>query len=365
MKFKRAICYRVFHEIRTYDLDFIQVKVCVRGIPLTPKAKASQGDCMAIYHCSTKTVNRSSGRTAVASAAYRAGEKLEDKRTGLTHDFTRKDGVAHSEIISNLDIEIDRNELWNLAEKTENRKDARTAREWVIALPDELDADQRKDLAKDFARSLVDRYDVIADLAIHEPSKGGNDKNHHAHIMLTTRKAELDADNKLTLTTKTDIELSNAKRKSLDMGTTQEDIKQIRETWADLANTALERAGYREKIDRRSYADQGNGLQATIHEGTKVTQLRRQGINTEISRFNDNVKQQNTQQLHQEKQQKESVLQRGLNRVEQGFEQWQKNQEAKRLELERQQQLKQQQEQIMKVAQRSKSRSNDMDGPSL
>ena len=320
---------------------------------------------MAIYHCSTKTVNRSSGRTAVASSAYRSGEKLKDERTGLTHDFTRKDGVAHSEIVSNLDIEIDRSELWNLAEQSENRKDARTAREWVIALPDELDADQRKDLAKEFAQSLVDRYGVIADLAIHEPSKGGNDKNHHAHIMLTTRKAELDADNKLTLTTKTDIELSNAKRKSLNMGTTQEDIKQIRETWADLANHALERAGYREKIDHRSYADQGNGLQATIHEGTKVTQLRRQGINTEISRFNDNVKQQNTQQLHQEKQQKESVLQRGLNRVEQGFEQWQKNQEAKRLELERQQQLKQQQEQIMKVAQRSKSRSNDMDGPSL
>ena len=196
MKFKRVICYRIFHEMRTYDLDFIQVKVCVRGVPLNPKkllrnflkAKASQGNCMAIYHCSTKTVNRSSGRTAVASSAYRAGEKLKDERTGLTHDFTRKDGVAHSEIISNLDIEIDRSELWNLAEKTENRKDARTAREWVIALPDELDADQRKDLAKDFARSLVDRYDVIADLAIHEPSKGGNDKNHHAHIMLTTRK---------------------------------------------------------------------------------------------------------------------------------------------------------------------------------
>ena len=116
-----------------------------------------------------------------------------------------------------------------MAEKTENRKDARTAREWVIALPDELDADQRKDLAKDFAKSLVDRYMfVIADLAIHEPSKGGNDKNHHAHIMLTTRKAELDTDNKITLTTKTDIELSNAKRKSLGMGTTQEDIKQIK-----------------------------------------------------------------------------------------------------------------------------------------
>jgi hypothetical protein len=78
---------------------------------------------------------------------------------------------------------------------------------------------------------------VIADLAIHEPSKGGNDKNHHAHIMLTTRKAELDPDNKLTLTTKTDIELSNAKRKSLNMGTTQDDIKQIRETWAGLSQS--------------------------------------------------------------------------------------------------------------------------------
>ncbi|WP_180169707.1 MobA/MobL family protein, partial [Acinetobacter sp. YH12021] len=265
-------------------------------------------------------------------------------RTGLTHDFTRKDGVAHTEIVSNLNIEIDRSQLWNLAEQSENRKDARTAREWVIALPDELDADQRKDLAKAFATALVDRYGVIADLAIHEPSKGGNDKNHHAHIMLTTRKAELDPENNLTLTTKAEIELSNAKRKSLGMGTTQDEIKQIRETWANLANRALERAGIQEKIDHRSYADQNNGLQATIHEGTKVTQLRRKGIDTEISRFNDNVKQQNAQQLDQQKQQKESVLQRGLNRVDQGFDQWQKNQETKRLELERQAEMKRQQE---------------------
>ena len=310
---------------------------------------------MAIYHCSTKTVNRSSGRTSVASSAYRAGEKLEDERTGLTHDFTRKDGVAHSEILSNLDIEIDRGELWNLAEKTENRKDARTAREWVIALPDELDADQRKDLAKEFAKSLVDRYGVIADLAIHEPSKGGNDKNHHAHIMLTTRKAELDTDNNLILTTKTDIELSNAKRKSLDMGTTQDEIKQIRETWANLANFALEKAGIQEKIDHRSYADQGNGLQATIHEGTKVTQLRRQSIDTEISRFNDHVKQQNFKYLNQQKLTKESTIQSGLNRVDQGFEQWQKNQEAKRLELE-QQRLEQQ-----RLEQANRKTSPDLD----
>lgn len=299
---------------------------------------------MAIYHCSTKTINRSSGRTAVASSAYRSGEKLKDERTGLCHDFTKKSGVVHTEIISNLDVEIDRNELWNLAEKSENRKDARTAREWVIALPAELNTDQRKDLAKEFTRSLVDRYNVIADLAIHEPSKGSNDKNHHAHIMLTTRKAELSADNKLNLTSKANIELSNAKRKAQEMGTTQEDIKQIREVWANLANQALERAGNKEKIDHRSYADQNNGLQATIHEGTWVTQLRRKGINTEISRYNDTVNEYNTKQLNQQQQQKDSVLQQGLDRVNRSFDQWQKNQESRRLELERQTQIKQQAE---------------------
>ena len=220
---------------------------------------------MAIYHCTTKTVNRSSGRTAVASMAYRAGEKLIDERTGLTHDFTKKEGVVYTEILSNLDTELDRSKVWNLAEKSENRKDARTAREWVIALPDELDEEQRKELAREFAQSLVDRYGVVADLAIHAPSKGGDDKNHHAHILLTTRKAELDTENKLVLTQKSEIELSNTKRKSLGMGTSQEEIKQIRATWANLANHALEYAGYRERIDHRSYADQGNQLQATIH----------------------------------------------------------------------------------------------------
>ncbi|HIU64307.1 MAG TPA: MobA/MobL family protein [Candidatus Avacidaminococcus intestinavium] len=317
---------------------------------------------MAIYHCSTKTVNRSSGRSAIASIAYRAGEKLEDKLTGLTHDFTRKGGVVYTEILSNLDIEIDRGELWNLAEKTELRKDARTAREWVIALPDELDEEQRKELARDFAKSLIDRYDVVADLAIHAPSRNGNDKNHHAHILLTTRKAELDPENKLVLTKKADIELSNAKRKTLGMGTTQEDIKQVREKWANLANHGLEIAGYRQKIDHRSYADQGNGLQATIHEGSKVTQLRRKNIDTEVSRFNDNVKLQNSQQLKHDHHQKEKVLDQGFNRVEQGFEQWKKVQEAQRLELEHQQRLKLEQERTMKQTYRQKMTRS---GPSL
>ena len=318
---------------------------------------------MAIYHCSTKTVNRSSGRSSVAAAAYRAGDEIKDQRTGLNHDFTRKEGVAYSEIISNLDIEIKRAELWNLEEEKENRKDARTAREWVIALPDELNPEQRTQLAKDFAQSLVDRYNVVADLAIHEPSKGGSDKNHHAHILLTTRQAQLDQDHQLTLTTKTAIELSNTKRKALGMTTSQEEIKEIRAAWADLANKALEQAGYRDRIDHRSYVDQGKELQPTIHEGSKVTQLRRQGIETEISRFNDEIKHQNEKRLNPSIQYREQALEQGLNRVEDRFEQWKKEQEAKKLAQEKQLKLQQEQDKQARLVkqQENKTESRGME----
>ena len=318
---------------------------------------------MAIYHCSTKTVNRSSGRSSVAAAAYRAGDEIKDQRTGLNHDFTRKEGVAYSEIISNLDIEIKRAELWNLAEEKENRKDARTAREWVIALPDELNPEQRTHLAKDFAQSLVDRYNVVADLAIHEPSKGGSDKNHHAHILLTTRQAQLDQDHQLTLTTKTAIELSNTKRKTLGMTTSQEEIKEIRAAWADLANKALEQAGYQDRIDHRSYVDQGKDLQPTIHEGSKVTQLRRQGIETEISRFNDEIKHQNEKLLNPGIQPREQALVNGLNRVEDRFEQWKKEQEAKKLAQEKKFKLQQEQEKQARLVkqQENKTESRGME----
>ena len=319
---------------------------------------------MAIYHCTTKTINRSSGRTAVAASAYRSGGKLKDERTGLTHDFTKKEGVAHSEIISNLGVPIDRSDLWNMAEQAENRKDARTAREWVIALPDELDANDRKELARDFARNLVNKYGVVADLAIHEPSKGGDDRNHHAHIMLTTRKAVLHG-NDIKLTDKADIELSNAKRSKLGLGTTQEDIKAVRQMWAEVANNALERAGQRQKIDHRSYADQNSQLQPTIHEGNAVTQLRRQGIETEISRYNDRVKQSNTKGIEQEQARNTDVLDTGLTRANNRLDQWQKNQEAKRQEKERLEQLKRQQElekQRAEQASRQSSRSSSKGG---
>jgi len=108
-----------------------------------------------------------------------------------------------------------------------------------------------------------------------------------------------------------------------------------------------------EKIDHRSYTEQGNGLQPTIHEGTWVTQLRRKGIDTEISRYNDDIKQNNAKYSYQLKQRTESVLEAGLSRVDQGFEQWKQKQEAKRLELELKERLRLEKQQAEEKLKRS------------
>ena len=224
---------------------------------------------MAIYHCSAHNVSRSSGRTATASIAYRAGERIYDQRTGLTHDYTKRarhQEIAHTQIISNLGVIIDRSELWNLAEMRENRKDARTAKEFVVALPHELDKTKRQDLAIAFAQHLVNRYGCVADVAIHTPSQAGDERNHHAHILLTTRKAELDHKNKLVLTDKIDLELSNAKRKKLGLEPTSKEIISIRQDWERIANAHLARAGIAERIDHRSHNELENGKIPQIHE---------------------------------------------------------------------------------------------------
>jgi hypothetical protein len=110
---------------------------------------------VAIYHCSTKPLARSSGRSAVAAAAYRSGESLVDERQGLEHDYTRRSGVLHSELVLPEGAgQWSRAALWNAAEQAEKRKDARTAREWEVALPDELGEAERRELAVRFACGL-------------------------------------------------------------------------------------------------------------------------------------------------------------------------------------------------------------------
>jgi len=209
---------------------------------------------IAIFHATTKPLSRSAGRSSVAAAAYRAGVKLEDHRTAMVFDFTRRSGVMSADIVAPDDaaeFASDRTSLWNAAEQAEKRKDSRTAREWIVALPAELDAEQRTDLARDFARELVKRYGVAADVAIHAPSRGGNDRNYHAHILCTTRVVSGDK-----LGEKSELELSDSKRKTLGLVPAADEISTLRERWAALANAVLEKAGTAARIDHRSLAAQ-------------------------------------------------------------------------------------------------------------
>lgn len=190
----------------------------------------------------------------MAAAAYRAGVALVDARTGMAHDFTRRAGVVEASILAPAGaggFASDRQALWDAAEAAEKRKDSRTAREWILALPAELDAEQRADLARDFARELIERYGVAADVAIHAPARDGDERNHHAHILCTTRKVEGE-----TLGEKCELELSDSKRKALGLGPAAAEISAIRERWAELANVALEKAGQSARIDHRSLGDQ-------------------------------------------------------------------------------------------------------------
>src|SRR3546814_2670587 len=144
---------------------------------------------MAIYHLAVKSVSRSTGRSAVAAVAYRAGVALENERDGLVHDYTRRSGVEDAFIVvpEGAEWAQDRSALWNAAEAAEKRKDAKVAREYELGLPAELDAGQRRDLVRAFAEDIRDRYGVAVDAAIHAPHDYGDDRNHHAHVMTTTR----------------------------------------------------------------------------------------------------------------------------------------------------------------------------------
>lgn len=309
---------------------------------------------MAIYHCTTKPISRSNGRSATASSAYRAGEKIKDLRTGEIHDYTKKQGVEYTEIISNLNHPLSRSEVWNTSELTETRKNSRVAREFIVALPNEINSEQRKDLAKEFAEHLVTKYSVVADLAIHAPSKDGDDRNHHAHIMITTRKASI-VDNELKFTDKADLELSNTQRKDRGLCVTQDEIKEIRETWANMANKALELSGSKERIDHRSYEDQNLDLEATIHEGPKVTQLRRKGIETEISQHNDQVKFNNEKQMRSSPEDMQQMLDRANDFASSRLNEW-----KARKEQERQEQLKVQKQEQARIEAANKQKEESL-----
>ena len=220
---------------------------------------------MAIYHLSVKTISRSAGRSATAAAAYRAGVEITDERTGEIHDYTRKGGVESAALIlpdNAPEWASDRAQLWNAAEQAEKRKNSTVAREFEIALPAELSPAEREKLAHDFARELVKRHGCAADVAIHAPGKEGDNRNHHAHILLSTRRLEADGFGEKT-------------RELDDQKTGKAIVTEWRERFATLQNERLREAGHSVQVDHRSLEAQGIEREATRHLGPTATAIER------------------------------------------------------------------------------------------
>ena len=244
---------------------------------------------MAIYHFSVKPISRGDGRSAVAAAAYRSAQILDDHRYGKVQDYERKSGVELSQIYAPADVSpdlLDRNKLWNAVEKSENRKDACLAREFEIAFPNELNEQQRKAMLDELCKQIVNKYAVVVDASIHAPHTevGSDERNYHAHIMFTTRA--IDPSSGL---------FADEKYRDFNRPQGSKTVKEWREDFALLANKHLELGGFESRVDHRSLKDQGSDLEPTIHEGPEVTAMRRRGIDTEISIKNDAISKRNNE----------------------------------------------------------------------
>ena len=236
---------------------------------------------MADYRLSAKIIGRSSGRSSVAAAAYRAGAQLHDERTGLDHDYTRKNGVLHTEILAPDDAPEwmkDRAKLWNAVEAVERRKDAQLAREIQLSLPHELDARQNKALVLDFIQThFVDRG-MIADVAIHAPDRQGDQRNIHAHVMLSTRVLTGDG-------------FGNKNRQ----WNTNETLENWRKSWADHQNEVFRELSMEQRVDHRSYEDQGIDREPMQHLGTVANDMERRGKQSRVGDENRARQQRNAE----------------------------------------------------------------------
>ena len=255
---------------------------------------------MAIYHCSIKIISRGKGKSAVAAAAYRSGETLTNEYDGITHDYSRKGGIVHTEILLPDHAPAEyagRSVLWNAVEKAEKAKDAQLAREIELALPHELTREQSISLVREYVKEQFVSAGMCADIAIHDK----NDGNPHAHVMLTTRPIEqdgtwgakqkkeyiLDRDgNKIY-----DPKKRSYKCKSIPATDWNEQTKaeEWRSAWAEICNQVLEQNGHTERIDHRSYARQGIDQIPSVHLGVAAFQMEKRGIRTERGNLNREI----------------------------------------------------------------------------
>ena len=245
---------------------------------------------MAIYHLCIKIISRGKGKSAVAASAYRSGEKIKNEYDGELHDFTRKGGIAHTEILlpQNAPQEFsDRGTLWNSVEKIEKSKNSQLAREIEVALPKELDREKQINLVREYVKENFVKVGMCADIALHDK----NDGNPHCHILLTMRPLNEDT------TWGAKLKLKNGNYKTRKINTTdwneQDKAEEWRKAWADITNKYLEGNSIQDKVDHRSYQRQGIEQIPTIHLGVSATQMEKKGIATDRGNISREIKQQN------------------------------------------------------------------------
>lgn len=243
---------------------------------------------MAIYFADLKTISRARGDSLAAALAYRTGACIVDQRTGVTHDYSRKaarvldvltvapDHAGEATIVA----ESDAAGLWAAAEAAETRKNSMLAREIVLAVPHEIPLDRQKMCARNFAAWLSERLGVAATVALHAPGRGGgDDRNVHAHVIFSTRKATIDVrDHVVSFGAKT--------RELNDKGTSSKIVEEMRAEWAKFVNADLEKAQCEARVDHRSYERQGVKKLAKRHVGRRAAALERKGISTAIGDYN-------------------------------------------------------------------------------
>jgi hypothetical protein len=284
---------------------------------------------MAIFRAETKHISRGKGHNIVAAAAYRAGQELTDTNKfnpdAATYDYSKKHGVVVSDIILpttliDQDFTIDRQTLWSSVEQSETttrsvkgsrlKQSARLGREWLLSLPSELSDNENEQLTREFTTKLVNDLGVIADYSIHRPSPydikpkkfvgddekrtpvAPDDRNIHAHIMFTTRKADLDPNGVLVFKDKADSERSELWRQQQKLCNGGDYIKEIREMWSTMLNKALEQKNIL-PVTAKSYADLGLNIVPQHKQGKDATVMSRYDFKPPIMGFNNDIKQHN------------------------------------------------------------------------
>jgi hypothetical protein len=242
---------------------------------------------MAVYFLNMKTFGRSGGSSAASAAAYRAGERIRDERTGKTYDHSERRDVMHKEIVlpsrfadQDMAWARDRARLWNAAESAETRKNARVAREYLVALPVELSPEQRLGLVRGFSRELSDRYGFAVDVAIHAPRDfpGSDPRNFHAHLLTTTREVNAEG-----LGAKTTLDLNDDTRRKRGMEPAVHELLHVRARWAEVTNEALQEAQVAARIDHRTLQAQGIDREPRPQIPRAAFEMERQGYRSVVA----------------------------------------------------------------------------------